>query len=239
MNSLPNLRVDWCAHAAAKYAVEHWHYSRSMPSSKNVYFGIWENKRFVGALIFTLGSGGATDGRRFGLRKAFECAELGRVALRDHAHTVSKMVAIAMRLLKAQSPGLRLLVSYADPYHGHHGGIYQAMNWVYIGRTSSDKGYLDGKGKMHHSRVVSTSGWKKHFGVYKRCMRPVDAVRVVALPGKHQYLYPLDALMRERIQPLSKPYPKRRKDSSEPSAIHAEEGGAAPTPALQLENEGA
>jgi hypothetical protein len=27
MSSKPVLKLDWCSHAAAKYAVEHWHYS--------------------------------------------------------------------------------------------------------------------------------------------------------------------------------------------------------------------
>ena len=26
--SKPTLKLDWCSHEAAKYAVEHWHYSK-------------------------------------------------------------------------------------------------------------------------------------------------------------------------------------------------------------------
>ena len=26
MSDKPVLKLDWCSHAAAKYAVEHWHY---------------------------------------------------------------------------------------------------------------------------------------------------------------------------------------------------------------------
>ena len=48
---------------------------------------------------------------------------------------------------------------------------------------------------------------------------------------------PLDPKMREAIAPLAKPYPKRTcagsVDSDTP-AIHAGEGGAVPTSALQL-----
>jgi hypothetical protein len=53
------------------------------------------------------------------------------------------------------------------------------------------------------------------------------------MPGKYKYLYPLDKAMKAQITPLAQPYPKRPKDSSEPPAIHAGEGGAAPTRTLQ------
>jgi len=49
-----NLRLDWCSHAAAKYAVEHWHYSARMPKFKQIYIGAWESGRFIGAIIFGL-----------------------------------------------------------------------------------------------------------------------------------------------------------------------------------------
>ena len=57
----------------------------------------------------------------------------------------------------------------------------------------------------------------------------------VALIPKYRYLMPLDNEMRERIAPLALPYPKRDtpEASSDAPAIHAGEGGAAPTPAFQ------
>ena len=33
-----------------------------------------------------------------------------------------------------------LLISYADPSHGHHGGIYQALSWDYHGREKGNPG---------------------------------------------------------------------------------------------------
>ena len=50
-----DLRVDWCSYEAAKYAVEHWHYSRSMPVGKLLTVGVWENGEFVGAVIYAWG----------------------------------------------------------------------------------------------------------------------------------------------------------------------------------------
>ena len=56
MNSRPELKIDWCTHEAAKYAVEHWHYSKRMPKSKLAKFGVWEGGKFVGCVIFGVGA---------------------------------------------------------------------------------------------------------------------------------------------------------------------------------------
>ncbi len=220
MSSRPELRLDWCSYEAAKYAVEHWHYSGSLPGARRVYVGVWEMDQFVGAVVFGLGSGFATNGTRFGLARSHEIAELCRVALRHHATPVSRILAIALKMIHAQSPGLRLIISFADPMHQHVGGIYQAGGWVYSGVTKGDVEYFqDGR-------------WRHHRSATSRAMTVAGLPSRPLLP-KHRYLYPLDAEMRQRLLPLSQPYPKRAKDSSEPPADHAGEGAAAATRTLQ------
>ena len=201
-----DLKVDFCSHEAAKYAVEHWHYSKVMPAGKIVKIGAWEDSKFIGVALFSRGASDAI-GKPYGLEQT-QVSELTRVALTDHASQVSQIVTAAIKLLRSQSDGLRLLVSYADPYEAHHGGIYQAMNWIYTGQTSRDFAIIDKTGKRWHSRMVSTTGYKKSFGAPKRVIKPDEGKRV-DLPGKHKYLYPLDKAMRRQIEPLSKPYPKR------------------------------
>jgi hypothetical protein len=69
MNSQPNkpvLRLDWCSHAAAKYAVEHWHYSQTMPVGKLAKIGVWEDNKYIGAIIFGLGGAALVMGRHTG-----------------------------------------------------------------------------------------------------------------------------------------------------------------------------
>lgn len=189
------LKLDWCSHAAAKYAVEHWHYSGCMPAGRNVYIGVWEDDRFIGTVLFGLGSGNSTNGKAYGLASSHDMAELTRVALTAHKVPVSKIVSIAMKMLKKQSPGLRLLISMADPAHGHAGGIYQAMNWFYTGVTKPDVMYFS-RGEWVHHRTATARGSAKGLPSKK-------------LPPKHRYLYPLDDDMRRQIEPLRQPYPKR------------------------------
>jgi hypothetical protein len=227
----PTLRLDWVDHKAAKYAVEHWHYSRSLPTPPLVRVGVWENGKYIGVVLFSRGASDAI-GKPFGLRQT-EVAELTRVALAEHETPVSRIVAVAIRLLRQASPRLRLLVSYADPQQGHIGGLYQAGGWTYIGSTDQRTDYKGPDGKVWHSRMISASGRKKVYGEYRPVWRP-DQCKVIIRPGKYKYVMPLDDAMREQIAPLAKPYPKRRAegvDSDTPS-FHDGEGGAVPTSAL-------
>lgn len=230
MNSLPpDLRLDWCTHAAAKFAVERWHYSRSLPAPPYSRVGVWEGGKFVGVVIFSRGANGA-------IGKPYNCSvtevcELTRIALiSGHKVPVSRVLRVALLFLRRQSPGLRLVVSYADPFEGHHGGVYQASGWIYSGRTKTDWAVIDIAGRRHHSRVASETGIKVQFGRRKMVIKPSDGKRI-ELPGKHRYLMPLDDEIRARVLPLAQPYPKRAKQATaeHPSAS----GGAAPTGALQ------
>lgn len=228
-----NLLVDWCSHAAAKHAVMNWHYSRTMPAGKNVYLGVWEDNSFRGAIIFGSGGGDATNGTRFGLRESLDVVELVRVALRSHQAPVSKMIAFSIRKLRKQLPGIRLIVSYADPYAGHVGKIYQAGGWVYLGRSGRSPIYYDHSGKKYNSRVVSKKGKKMQFGKMTKCLTPTDMALTVRPPAKFLYAYPLDSEVRTRLQAMALPYPKSVGSAESGTPVPTGGSGAIPTPTLQ------
>jgi hypothetical protein len=221
---MTNLRLDWCGYDAAKYAVEHWHYSQSMPVSKRVCIGVWEDNDFTGAVIFAWGAN-PNMAKAFDLNMT-ECAELVRVALTEHKAPVSRIISIAVKMLKRQSPGLRLIVSYADPYRNHAGGIYQAGNWIYTGETA-DKFDFIADGKILQRRAYTGV----NYGRPKQKL-PANAEKV-KMPPKYRYLYPLDADMRKQIEPLRKPYPKReRGETDNAPQSNAETDGASPIRSL-------
>ena len=252
MSSRPELKIDWATYEAAKYAVMHWHYSRTMPVNKTVKLGVWEDGNFIGAIIFSCGSAGVGSiGKSFGV-KSTAVAELARVALNSHKTSVTRIVSISLAFLKKAQTGLRLIVSYADPEKGHIGSIYQGGNWIYTGRSSPDTAYIDKSGKRWHSRSVSKSGVKVRCGIRTHCPRQSTMVAVKVEP-KYKYLMPLDDEMRKQIEPLRKPYPKRVTkatgsypehsggcvtsiDSDAPGDQRGERG-ASPTVTLQNNNE--
>jgi len=230
MSSRPELRLDWCSHEAAKYAVEKWHYSRSLPPPPMVRIGVWEDGRFIGCVVFARGATGELL-TPYGL-SAIQGCELVRVALNEHKSAVSRIMRIALRMLSSSMTGLRLVVSFADPSKGHHGGIYQASGWIYAGQTAPSSMYRDAKGKLWHERMISSTGQKKVFGRYRKVLKPSECQRI-RLPGKHRYLMPLDADMRAAILPLAKPYPKRAGSAASGTPDdQSGRDGATPIPAL-------
>jgi hypothetical protein len=231
--SKSDLRVDWATHAAAKHAVENWHYSKVLPVPPLVKIGAWECGKFVGTVIFSRGANNNLL-KPFGLGQTQGC-ELTRIALTSHTTPVSRIARMAMNFLKAKNDGLRLIVSFADPSEGHHGGVYQAGNWVYTGVQPQTTEFLAPDGKQWHGRMVSKDGRVKVQGKYQPCWR-TDQCTPVVKAGKHRYLMPLDAAMRESIMHLSKPYPKRVKQATTDDQSAGRRGGTDPHAPQEADN---
>jgi hypothetical protein len=219
----PQLKIDWATHEAAKYACVNWHYSGCLPVGKLVKVGAWENGKFIGVVLFGRGANKSL-GEPYGCDQTESC-ELVRIALTSHITPVSKIMSFALKWLKKTNEKIKLVVSFADTEVGHHGGIYQATNWIYDGLTNSADEYLY-KGKRWHGRA-----FRKSHGSHLNYMN--KGLQIVRGAQKHRYLMPLDADIKQRILPLSKPYPKRVKDqdSEHPSEL----GGETPTHTLQTQ----
>ena len=231
MSSRAELRLDWCSHAAAKFAVEKYHYSHCLPAFKAVRIGCWEDDRFCGVLLFGCGAN-RNLARPYGLKDT-EVAELTRVALapgRDHP--TSRCVAIALKMLRRQSPGLRLVVSYADAGQGHRGVIYQASGWYYVGAGS--QAYLRCKGRIVHPRSLYDRFGRGGQSVTWLREHVDPRAERVAMPSKLKYIYVLDPTLRPQIEVISLPYVKSLASiESDASGDQPEEGGASPTAGLQ------
>ena len=190
---------------AARYAVEHWHYSQRMPVGTAQRFGVWEHERYIGCVLFGRGASLGL-GRMFGIDR-YEVCELTRIALDAHSAPVSQIVPLAIAQLRQASPGTRCVMSFADPYRGHHGGIYQAMSWLYLGTSVDVRRFRQrSTGVILHQRVVSSSGVVRQFGRATRAVDP-ETCDLIVMPGKHRYALPLDRAMRRQLLPHCEQYP--------------------------------
>ena len=117
-------------------------------------------------------------------------------------------------------------MSFADCFHDHHGGIYQAGGWIYSGKSATSTIWKLPNGTLADPRRFNGHGHNKPSKVPKGSV-------LIKTPGKHRYLMPLDNKMKKQILPLAKAYPKRAgSDTSDTPAFQAGEGGSLPTPAL-------
>lgn len=214
------LKLDWATHEAAKYACLNWHYSKSMPVNKTVKIGVWENDIFIGVIIFSPGAT-PTLYKTYNITQQQGC-ELTRVALNKHKTNVSKILSIALKMLNKNFPGIELVISFADTKENHHGGIYQATNWIYVGEASPRKLPMI-NGELIHERSLSEL-------VKKGKIKRNQCVWIKAKP-KHKYLYPFKN--KEKYIKLSKPYPKRVEHESNAPSFHEGESSAILTGTLQ------
>lgn len=200
-----DLKIDFATHEAAKYACEHWHYSRCIPKSKLVKFGVWEDGRFIDAVIFGVGANSELVSA-YGLQSTEGC-ELVRIALRDHKSFVSEIMAKCLSKLKETNPKLRMVVSFADPEQGHNGAIYQATNWIFAGRSIASEEYIV-NGKRWHGRSLRNSK-PKNMTTKEYALSLDKNFKVIKGSSKLRYLMPLDKKMRKILLPLAQPYPKK------------------------------
>ena len=190
----PGIFLSWCSIDAARFAVEHWHYSKQLPAARQLRIGVWEDDVFIGVIL--IGDSISPQlGKSVGVGR-FEVAELTRIALQEHDAPVTKMVAIAIRMTKKQCPKLRVLVSFADSAQGHHGGIYAGGNWIYLGVSHVTQYYVRQKWR-NDTATMRLVGKLKHKPESRR-----------SLP-KHKYVFPLDTGIRKALRKQAKPYPKR------------------------------
>lgn len=190
---------------AANYAVKNWHYSKILPTGKLVKIGVFEESKFIGVIIF---SRGASPYLGYSLElDQTEVCELTRVALDKHKTPVSQLLAESFKVLKETNPGLRCVVSFADPKEGHKGGIYQAGNWIYTGRSGTVTEYFV-DGRWRHKKGVwyrlKEEGWN---GKNLPFIEGAPEIAWRDAPGKFRYLYPLDKQFRRKVARLALPYP--------------------------------
>lgn len=206
------IKISGVDHRTANYAIMNYHYSKKMPVSKLIKYGVWEDEKFIGVVLFGRGSS-ASLGTKYELHQTEVC-ELVRVALSSHKAPVSQIVAQTLKILKSNNPKLRLVISFADVRQNHHGGIYQAMNWIYTGRSSQGREFFY-KNEWIHDRNAGARGFKTSAGAYVKVKKGLAAltkeelkmIPVRKVPGKHKYIYPLDKAMRRKVAKLSLDYP--------------------------------
>lgn len=209
MQTKTNLKIDWATHEAAKFACENWHYSKCTPSGKTVKFGVWENGKFIGVVIFALGANAEIQ------KIHGKTAELARVALTKHITPVTRIVSICLKKLKGLCPGLEAVISYAD-LDRHTGTIYKAGNWLEECVVTNP--WLMLHGAPIHPRTAFARYGTSSIAWLRANVDP-KAEYIKDSKGKKRFVWFFD----------------KRAGSKDnvASGFQSEEGGASPTPALQ------
>lgn len=193
-NKIVPATKEMIKHSCLKY-----HYAKSIHCGRKMAFAIFENDIFKGVIIYSTGANN-NIAKPFNLEQG-EVVELTRVALKNHENFVSYYLAKTLKIIKEQSPRVKIVVSYADMDHQKHDGkIYQANNWLYLGISiTSDQQYFY-RGKWTHQRTINSYAEEKKRQLIENLPKRENS-------NKHKYIYCMNKKLRRQYLKESKVYP--------------------------------
>lgn len=184
----------------------------------------------AGYLFFAFEHGGEViamvavgrGGNRYGVAEKFALEsfpgglEITRVACSLEAPRNTASCAVAAVLKQLGAEGIAWVFTYADSAHGHHGGIYQALNAIYVGTDAKQWVNFELDGLRVSKRAISGRfGHTRWPEVRDAAEAAGHTLRKVAWAPKHTYIIPCaeDRKTRRKIAKAldgrALPYPKR------------------------------
>lgn len=192
------MRLTKANSKAIKKACIDFHYAKSVPTVQYAYNVYNDNNEWCGVILY---GGGANNNlaKSFNLHNG-EILELERVALNGKQEKTSKAVALSLKLLKKENPIVKIIVSYSDHRQKHVGTIYQATNWLYMGKTiTSDTQYYY-KGKWTHERTINSKRNKEELK--QKLPKRENS-------NKFKYIYVFDKELKKEYEKQKQKYPSK------------------------------
>ena len=132
------------------------HYAKRIPSI-SIAYGLFIEDKLEGILTIGKPASNSLCEGVCGKKYKKYVYELNRLCVNEDLpkNTLSQFVSKVLRCLKETKI---ILISYADEGANHHGYIYQATNWIYIGKTKerTDKYVPNGKHSRHYNVDITT-----------------------------------------------------------------------------------
>lgn len=198
--------------------VTKWHYSRRTPGGGTIGYGSF-CPDMVALVTLSTPTNASGVASRYGLQDISGNWEISRVVAHPTApkNTPSKAISACFQMW--HSRGIEWVFSYADTGQNHHGGIYQALNAIYVGLSPSEAGYLLDGQPIHPRTLVSQFGTRAWPKVQQLAQdRGQDLQRIPDMnTAKHTYILPTGPPasrreIRQRLSHRQLPYPKRHDD---------------------------
>lgn len=187
----------------------HKHYAQRLPSISYAY-GLFIDDKLEG--ILTIGKPASNSLCEGVCGKEYKeyVYELNRLCVNEGLpkNTLSMFVSRVLKMLSNQKI---IIISYADEGMNHHGYIYQATNWIYLGKTKerTDKYTPNGKHSRHYNdkydylRVFRTSKYRYMYIPNKRfkkeCMKHLKYKIIEEYPKGDNKRYILGEKIKRKI----------------------------------------
>lgn len=261
MVSAKEIRVAPISRRDADRVVRRWHYSGKVVNNSQISLGVFLGDALLGAMQF----GPPMDRAKMlslvrGARWP-NILELNRMAFSDALprNSESRSIAVACRELRKRAPQVKFILSFSDATQCGDGTIYRASGFLLTGikRNTQIIEFPDGSRESRLSLSQAGSALRdrlaKKWGVTLdggSSMRPFFDIGAQVLPGYQlRYIRFIDPEWIDRLAVPVIPFnaipddarmyrgEARRPVEGAPSPGAA--GGADPTPALHVNNDGA
>jgi hypothetical protein len=187
------------------------HYAHRIPSISYA-FGLYDKERILqGVCTFGTPPSSALREGICGLKHLDLVLELNRLIVTDGLPTNTTSFFVSSCLKKLPIPSI--VVSFADPSHGHLGYIYQACNFIYTGLSAKRTDWkVKGLEHLHGVSIADITRGQKNRAEVMRA-KFGDSFYLKDRPQKHRYIYIIGG-KRQRIEIMKdlryevKPYPK-------------------------------
>lgn len=181
---------------AKEYIIKH-HYSHGCHNAPSPCFGLFDNNKLIGVLMFACPCSENVRASVFGDKYKDNVTELHRLHILDVTpkNTESWFIVRCLKLLKELKPQIEAVISFSDTTIGHNGTIYKATNAYRAGTTSKTVFYIDSNGRLRHPRqqginitleMAQNKGWEpverdsKNRYLYLLAFDKRDAKRIKA-----------------------------------------------------------
>lgn len=137
----------------------------------------------------------------YGVEQESDMLELRRLVCIDDTprNTESYFIGKTLKWLKRYTD-YKIIVSYADPHHGHAGTIYKASDFKHVGMSAPGK-IIDFQGRRYHDKSIrdynrahcKKTGEKIPATIALKLQKALESgdAQMVPTPGKHIYVYNL------------------------------------------------
>lgn len=183
--SLPEMsfRVSQIQNHQAKDFVERWHYSRRIPTGKNICYGLWAGDLLYAVIVYGIGVN-PYQARFLNVKSVIEIKRMCRSEPKQ-PYELSKFIRTTMKMARQQME-FQAVVAFADPEQGHEGTVYKATGFSHEGYTNPEWHLIGDDGEKRHRRYAFRLARRRGITI-SEARESLGMKRVQTLP-KHRWV---------------------------------------------------
>ena len=138
-------------HKQTKSFVEKWHYSKRIPTGKNISFGLWFGEELYAVIVYGIG----VNPYQAKFLKVESVIEIKRMCRSEpkRPYELSRFIRISLKMAR-KLMHFEAVVAFADPEQGHEGTVYKATGFTHKGYTNSEWHLIGKDGEKRHRRYA-------------------------------------------------------------------------------------